>query len=172
MDTPITKKNRARGIHGRSAFFSLVVSPGATNDQSWYRRTGIARMIPTTIAIRRVIANASPGPRTWSGRAVTGSGLTRTFWIGSARTNPIAEPTAMARMHRTSRVRSAVRWSTRVITPPPSAGGAPDAGDGAGVAGTPTPAVGATAASLALRWSGTPAPRTASASAISGQPAA
>ena len=33
------------------------------NAHTWYRITGIARMIPTTIAILSAIENASPSPR-------------------------------------------------------------------------------------------------------------
>ena len=59
---PRAKKNRASGIHGRTMRRSLGVSPGATKAHSWYRITGIARMIPTTIEILSLIVNASPRP--------------------------------------------------------------------------------------------------------------
>ena len=90
---------------------SWAVSPGAMNAQSWYRITGIARMIPTTTAIFMLMKNASPGPRTM------------TFWVGSGLTrncddlraparNPTTDPTATARITRKIRLRSSPRWSS------------------------------------------------------------
>ena len=59
---PSAKNTSASGIHGRTSCRSCSVRPGATNAHTWYRITGIARMIPTTSEILRRIENASPMP--------------------------------------------------------------------------------------------------------------
>ena len=53
------------------------------NAHTWYRITGIARMIPTTIAILTLMKNASPSPVYWSW--LLGSGATRMPMIGVAK---------------------------------------------------------------------------------------
>ena len=150
--------------------FCASSGPGATNAQSWYSSTGIARMIPTTIAIRIVMENASPGPRTGAAGRSPAAALTRTFWIGSASRNPID------RAHR-DRERctgpagsgARVRWSTRVIT----AAAVRRRSAGCGRRRRRSPGRRrrrrCDGGVVALRWPG-PRPRTASASAISGQP--
>ena len=74
-----------------------------------------------TIEMRSWMANASPGPRTWTSR---GPPVGRRHQVdrgisdvlGERRTTRWPSPTAIARIARNRRVRSSPRWSTSVMT--------------------------------------------------------
>src|SRR5258705_8653735 len=90
-------------------------------------------MIPMTIEIFRLIANASPTPSAWTFAAGSSSmSIVRTL---DDRTNPIAPPATMARIDLITRERSSTRWSTSDIVRSASGAdpvepGAPDEGTG------------------------------------------
>src|SRR5258708_25505255 len=90
-------------------------------------------MIPMTIEIFRLIANASPTPSAWTFAAGSSSmSIVRTL---DDRTNPIAPPETTARIDLITRERSSTRWSTSDIVRSASGAdpvepGAPDEGTG------------------------------------------
>src|SRR5438876_8838193 len=90
-------------------------------------------MMPMTIEILRLIANASPTPSAWTFAAGSSSmSIVRTF---DETMKPITPPATMARIDRITRERSSTRWSTSDIVRSASGAdpvepGAPEDGTG------------------------------------------
>src|SRR5580765_4608771 len=105
-------------------------------------------MIPMTIEILRLIANASPTPS--AGTFAAGRSSMSIVRALDERTKPIAPPTTMARIDRITRERSSTRWSTSDIVRSASGAdpvepGAPDEGTGRRFGATTSPRASASA---------------------------